>query len=74
MALCFNRKPGQSIIIGDVTIDVVETHRTWVRLRVHAPIATTILRAELVGRGAVSPEGCPAPSEPDRDRRKAPPK
>lgn len=62
MALCFNRKPGQSIIIGDVTIDVVETHRTWVRLRVHAPIATTILRAELVGRGAIATDSQPEPA------------
>ncbi len=58
MALCFNRYAGQSIVIGAVQIDVVETHRSYVKLRVHAPEGTTILRAELAATlPAPAPDG-----------------
>ena len=62
MPLCFNRYEGQSIVIGDVQIDVVETHRSYVKLRVHAPDGVTILRGKLA---ATMPAPAPAaPSEP----------
>ena len=59
MALCINRKPGQAIVIGEVTIEVAATHRSWVRLRIHAPPDTTIRRAETTDESADASEPKP---------------
>jgi sRNA-binding carbon storage regulator CsrA len=47
MPICINRKPGQAIVAGDVRIEVSETHRSYVVLRIHAPRGVPVLRAEL---------------------------
>jgi carbon storage regulator CsrA len=48
VSLVLNRKPGQAIELGeDIVIEVVETHRSWVSLRITAPPAMPILRREL---------------------------
>jgi carbon storage regulator CsrA len=46
--LVLTRKIGESIVIGDVTIHVGNTHHGRVRLAVDAPSWVPILRGELV--------------------------
>jgi sRNA-binding carbon storage regulator CsrA len=63
MAICFNRYPGQTLVVGDVQIDVVETHRSYCKLRVHAPDGLLILRGELAAT-LPAPPPAPPPTEP----------
>lgn len=46
--LVLSRKKGEKIVIGDVTVEVVEIGGNRVRLGVTAPETTRILRGELL--------------------------
>jgi carbon storage regulator len=46
--LVVTRREGERILIGEVEIVVLETHRGSVRLGINAPKGTTVLRAEVV--------------------------
>lgn len=61
--LILSRKKGQRIVIGgdeareDITIEVVETHRSSCKLAIEAPAGTIIYRVEVKSRGPEAHEG-----------------
>ena len=55
MALVLSRKPGESIEIGNATVEIVSVAGNRVRLAIQAPPDVRVLRSELAGE--VSPDG-----------------
>jgi len=49
--LLLKRKVGESIIVGDAVIKVIEIGKTSIRLAINAPKTTRILRKELKDKG-----------------------
>jgi carbon storage regulator len=47
--LVLSRKPGEKVVIGGVTVTVVEVYGKRVRVGIEAPVQVRILRAELAG-------------------------
>ncbi len=47
--LVLSRKPGEKIVIGGITVTVLEVHGDRVRVGIEAPEHVRILRAELAG-------------------------
>jgi len=48
MALCLERKDGESILIGDeIVVTVREAHRGWVKLAIVAPREIRVDRREV---------------------------
>jgi carbon storage regulator len=61
--LVLSRKEGEQILIGDnVTITVLKTTGTHVKLGINAPKETRVARSELLSRGAA--EGPPTGQQP----------
>ena len=54
--LALSRRPGEKVVIGGVTLTVVEVRGGWVRLAFDAPDQVRILRAELACRQAEPPD------------------
>lgn len=55
-SLCLSRRPGERVRIGqDVTVEVVETGKGRVRLRITAPVSVRIDRDEVASKRP--PEG-----------------
>jgi carbon storage regulator CsrA len=55
MALVLSRKPGESIDIGNATIEIISVAGNRVRLAIQAPPDVRVLRSELAGKD--SPDG-----------------
>ena len=63
MALVLSRKPGESIEIGNATVEIVSVAGNRVRLAIQAPPDVRVLRSELAGEvshdGEASESGDP---------------